>query len=780
MSYNKPTPHNRTQLSVSKSSTHPTQFRQIKIVDERLRHLCDDILPKYPYLLSVPSDVPYRHGSRFVNSWYRGTPFSLEEEQLQYMSFLSYQEEDTSLLKAEGGWADEEGNIMPEDASPQETGTNGGSTPIAGMQRKKITLNDYKNKGKGASDADDTAPMEREAESAKMKDINDRNPKAPVTGQKNVGSAQGGDSSNIRKRSHDDAFAESTVRLPAKPKLPSPYHIKQTSNAEVSSKGEPQDPPSPEIPQLLSPTLPPAIEDFLKEEGDKPASNGNVESRTDSVRSIPATAGSNPGGKSDNNRGHHRSQSQLSTTSALSEGTISSVRPKPRLTSPQVTTPNRVGSRPATPQANGARSSPGPRQRHTITLKYGKKNRKLVEALLKLSFRNKKPAGKNAYEQTVAPEQSRARSESKSSVLPTKKHPLPESSPESATKHQKYLNAARDDSNEPKTPVPTAKSPVVSNSLQPKAVLVTPKKEVKSSAMRRVGSMDGADACTPVSGQARQSTPVSVERPTTVPRSVAPTSAPAGRDEERRAWRNVNQKFYELGRTIKKEATSMGTSPTDNPNNKESALSVVLLIEALLCFMINMAASALLHPGPDPGWRTILPYHIFVFKASRKFPHLHGLVVQLGAVCRQVIHKFDMERLAREPLPEEQNTAAPTPGSDGNTKTSEDIEKHRKKYHDFRNDLISNANELQVAWLDGSRILSPETIRREYTQTWEKRATDSRLRGTEKVAPDDLKGHFFLPLDVSTPPIEASRFATFLLHEWTTKEDVKWKPRIEL
>ncbi|KAI9872918.1 MAG: hypothetical protein M1823_008047, partial [Watsoniomyces obsoletus] len=117
--------------------------------------------------------------------------------------------------------------------------------------------------------------------------------------------------------------------------------------------------------------------------------------------------------------------------------------------------------------------------------------------------------------------------------------------------------------------------------------------------------------------------------------------------------------------------------------------------------MINLAAQFCSRPGVDPGWRTILGYHIFLFRASRKFPPLHGLVVQLGAVCRQLIHKYDMERLGRDPLPDDHLGSAPTPGSDGNTKTHEDGEKYKKKYLDFRNELVQNAQELQTAWLYG-------------------------------------------------------------------------------
>src|ERR1700761_843508 len=114
-------------LPISKQSSSNIVVR----LDEQLRHLTDTILPLYPYLLSVPSDVPYRHSSRFVNTWYEGTPFDKEEEQLQYLSFLPHQGEHESLLRVEGGWSDDHGNPVEEDEelSPKALPTSGRHTP---------------------------------------------------------------------------------------------------------------------------------------------------------------------------------------------------------------------------------------------------------------------------------------------------------------------------------------------------------------------------------------------------------------------------------------------------------------------------------------------------------------------------------------------------------------------------------------------------------------------------------------------------------------------------
>jgi hypothetical protein len=120
---------------------------------------------------------------------------------------------------------------------------------------------------------------------------------------------------------------------------------------------------------------------------------------------------------------------------------------------------------------------------------------------------------------------------------------------------------------------------------------------------------------------------------------------------------------FDLGCKIKTEGTSYAAdaSPADH------SLSVVLIIEGLLCFMINTFAISAVssRQTSEPGWRKIIPYLDFVLRHTRKTPYLHGLAVQLGALCRQHLHKYDIEKLAKEALPDEQSASAPTPGSDG-------------------------------------------------------------------------------------------------------------------
>lgn len=793
--------------------------RQKQLLDDRLRHLSHNILTKHPYLLSIPTDVPYRHSSRFVNTWHLGTPFAGEEEQLQYMSFLPHQEEESDLLMAEGEWADESGNILQEGSSPRDTQFSGANTPTA-SQRKKITLHDYKSKAKSGPENSELLPtmekskaqdLEKQATKINGTQVHDlKEEKLPPSRSTISGPTP------LKKRSREDTLESGNHSPRANPKSPRPEKRVRTSSPKQNTSKQngaeatssmpapaanhevpnipqllsptlPDQDGNPDLPQLLSPTLPPAIEGFLATETTPRSQlDGSIDHyRTEPVRSFLATAGletslhskKSPGHKPHVDEHRNHSDSQTSARNAPSDALGAAVSLRAGASSHVVRSSAGGGSRPSTPKANGARSSPGPRQRHTIILKYGKKNRKRVEALLKLPPRGKKPPSKPTPAPNSRSDQPRFVPESRMDATHLSKRPLTETSPVSVEPRHKPPGSAE----KPRTPAPSDhKSPLIQSALHSRSIFSTPKKDLKSSAMRRVESSEGFDARTPSAGTSRYSTPLAAERPPTATKASPPTSVPSSRDEERRAWHSLHLKYFELGRTIKHEGTSIGPSPPKDLSNKDSAMSVVLLIEALLCFMIDMTAVSHSQPAPDPGWRTILPYFLFVFRASRKLPHLHGLVVQLGAVCRQMIHKLDMDRLARDPLPDEQSGSAPTPGSDGNTKINEDIEKYKKKYLDFRNELVSNSKELQVAWLDGSRILSLDTLKQEYPKTWAKRSKDSTLRGVERVTPAKLGVDFFLPLDVSTTPLEATRFAIAFLEEWTKVEDVNWKPRIEL
>lgn len=797
---------------------HNTKL-QISRLDAQVKHLIEDVLPKAPYLISVPSDVPYRHNSRFVSNWHLGTPFAKEEEPLQYMSFLTHQDGEQSLIKAVGGWSDEKGNLVDEDPSPQQTYPSTSNSPSLSGQRKKISLTDYKSKGKGGEEANRSEGMAHAAEQqsrGKDSQVNGVSRGEARNGKVTAGSPP--KRQQDRKRSFDNvADASSNIKSPkpekrARTKSPvkarspgsSATTVQGTTNANktrVPSLLSPTLPPAEadnitSIPELLSPTLPSSIEDLLAHNDDEEEPNGTTNhKRSDSVKSILTAPG--PGGsplsaskKTGISRTDHERHLSPSLQIDMKEARIS---PGAR---------SRVST-----------SSPGPRQRHIIVLKYGKRNKKRVEALLKFAPRSKKPIPKpeNATEDKhdlVKAVNGTVNTSNEATPKREKEGPTSQPS-EAPLKRAKLTPSSLNLSERPTTPIPSAfKSPSVQNPIPPRSAFSTPKKDFKTTAMRRVESSDGIDARTPTASMTRQSTPGSIEKPQTSNRTSSPTdlgSASAQRDDTRRGWKALSTKYYELGRKLKHEGQSLLHQETPDQRH-----GVLLHVEALLCFMLNQVALSYANSGSDSGWRTILPYLVFVHRVSMPFPHLQGIVSQLGAVCRQTISKHDLDRLAREPLPvvtDDLNAtvSAPTPSSDGNTKSSttsnEDAtslsasDKARRKWTAFRSELIENAKDVPRAWLDGYQKLSPEVLKQHFPDTWDRRARDASLKANsgpgavlEKgLSAENLRGHYtyFLPLDVNTGVVEAVRFGRAILQEWAAREvkdgNIKgWNLRVDL
>lgn len=799
-----------TYTSPAFSKRRGDPIKTVEQVNSMLRRLREATLPREPYLVSVPSNVPYNHSRRYIPTWHNGTPFTKDEEQLQYLSFVAPTIEDT-LLSLVGGWSDGQGNLLLDEEelelSPRSKPATGRNSPVAEIQRKKISLGQYKTKVKGEVDVTtDTPPrrdMEkqaikvngiRELEKASVK-LTRSQPPSPeqINGKKHPRDEgiktepklRGG---AISAQLKVDKQGSVSPRPSKKPKLeasPSPKKQEPQAKTEVPrpspAKTEalpgllsPTLPPElqeePVLPPLLSPTIPSSIQDFLDIEPAK-LDKALDRHRTDSVRSLLATAGmsdsaverKSPGLLPLNGSNRVRSDSAHSVRSTYSAANglnrVAALAQSP--------------SRGSTPTRNGA--SPGPRQRHTIILKYGKRNRKRVEALLKLASRPKK----TRPESVAAPASDSQPAKRKLETIPEatsgKDRPRQIIS-DGVAKHQKARPAAVSVSERPSTPVAAAlNSPSVAvHHPQPRSTFSTPKKEPKSTAMQRVVSSEGIiDARTP------QADRLSTPQPSTHKHSPsAPTSAPSASSSSVDEWTAIGKKYFDLGRKIKTEGTSFGAdaSPTDH------SLSAVLIIEGLLCFMIHAYATgaASSRQSSDPGWRSILPYLDFVLNYTRKISYLNGLALQLGALCRQHVYKYDIERLAKEALPDDQSASAPTPGSDGNTKTSEDSERAKQRYLEFRDQLVRNTRRCQSAWLEGSKMLSPEVLREDFPVTWKRRATDYTLRGTERPAPRELGGSFFLPLDANATALEGVRYAVEVLQEWCEKEKVDWRCRIEL
>lgn len=764
--------------------------------DNRIAGVSDRILPKQPYLITIPSDFPYRRHNIEPNRWFLNTPFSRREEQLQYMSLLLHQDDEEALLRVDGTRIDEDGRLLAHAPSPRSELPSRPETPSEAGPKKKISLKDYKTKDRSGVNTPERRPQDdirkqaikshkeevevkKEEQSSTLKPVVKPEQKAPSTkpsipsvkleAKPNLATPTRRDEESQRpakkRRLSTEAKPSETTRKPPV-KTKEETHEKRALPALLSPEM-----PTPErkqkardLPALLSPKLPQALE----------KATASPPQRSDEVRAILSAITSpvravdkkgTDGTSKDTATGRVRSESQTSAQS---------VAPGIKISSP-VSKPLTPLNRPSTPLANGRTISPRPRQKHVIVLKYTKKIKKRMEMLERLSkiTKQKREASLAAEKERPIPSKTVPKPEV---VKPDNKRPA-ESSPEVPAKRVKTTGASLEPptkSDRPSTPKPEAADKSPSNPTKHKSAFSTPKKELKSMVMQRVASTDTTEAHTPQDA-GRLSTPPAVSHPSQPKSSPAPTATPA-RSDESTAWTDLGARIFQLGRNLKKE----GQKLAGEGHGKERQQGTVLLIEALLCFMLNSAALAQARHNGDAQWSTILPYYSMVYRQSRQYKQLHGLVVQLGAVWRQHLHQEHIRRLSRETLPDDHIGSVPTPGSDGSSKNVDDYVKKQKSFLELRDELVSNSRDLRIAWLEGSKLLPIEVIERDYPSTWKKRIQDLSKRNPDRLNPRELPKDFPLPIDVTTNVFEATNFALMFLWEWTMIEQVNWKTRIEL
>ena len=121
------------------------------MLDARLDHLRDTIFPPAPYVLTVPTKLPFNLSGEQVEDWVEGTPFAPKEAHLQYMSFRK--DWDNGLITPIGGMLDDKGELIDEEKEKEkekEKRKSAAGTPKVGA--KKISLAEYKQQRKpGAS-----------------------------------------------------------------------------------------------------------------------------------------------------------------------------------------------------------------------------------------------------------------------------------------------------------------------------------------------------------------------------------------------------------------------------------------------------------------------------------------------------------------------------------------------------------------------------------------------------------------------------------------------------
>jgi hypothetical protein len=422
-----------------------------------------------------------------------------------------------------------------------------------------------------------------------------------------------------------------------------------------------------------------------------------------------------------------------------------------------------------------------PKTQLIAKLRYGRANRKRVEALLKFSGKKKTHRSDSPVSQDTDRDDT-SHSRKKGGETGSFRGNVLSGGLKNKTKHEtdEALGPHDSRSREPKGLTEKARTPLSQPSVAShthekiKSAATTPR-DRKTSASRRIdlGESDGKTPSHPANKRH------SVDTGTV---AKASPSQSDNRSRERRAWRDEWQKFSTIGRELKHAA--------DRHNSKNGASSVdeklaaVIAIEALLSFILAFVAddqskAVSRQVGDSSTWLSIVPYWKVVKKLTAPYPALSNLCLLLGAVSFNAIHALDLERLAISPIPGE-HTPVPTPGSDGNVVLSDENRKARKEFMDLKNRLPECYKESQRLWLEGTRGLSEDILAREFPTSWSQRSRNYSERGRASLKAGDYSGSYFLPLGGTTPPIEVVRFGGSLLKEWCSKELVEWNGRLGL
>lgn len=791
----------RPSTPSSGRSTHSDQ----DLIDRQLKHLREEVLPFYPFLLSVPTDVPFRLGNRFFNSWPVSDdgPFTPEEEQLQYMTFFTHDESD-SLLVAVGDWSDQTGSVMADPRSRTQSAT---STPSNSSTKNKISLRDYKNKRKNGTSP---SPLSQEASihqgttARLVPSENQPSASFPTTdSRQNISKTpllpnqypQSEPKHVDHKRTPDGALDHHTSQVKdvahAKRRKLSPEPSTAYSKAELKNTNglpellSPTLPPtssSPRLPRLLSPTLPPDLErELAKLDHDSLAPNSQQDdtANSDTTKSKPQVD------KSAYSIAHSESRKANNAVTLSSKSphpapdmhvlTVAETGETTALEESKSILPSQPSSR--LPQSKSIQTSKS-RRRLVVKLKYGRPNRKRVEGLLKFSGKRQfpqqgSPAPDASDRDLPCPERPEqpgvsALGRSSKHVNSDRKKKLVASDLANAaandrTKEPRLINAER-----PQTPPPG--QPQLDKT---RPVSITPAEDLKHSSSRHEpGFMDGKLA--PRKAPSDLSLVGTIQSPS--------QSNGVDKNAERRAWKDEYQKYGNLGRDLKHAADRH--TAKDRVTNSDEKLAAATAIEAVICFVLafiaeNQSKAVSRQVGDSSTWLSIIAYWKVVRKNSSSYPILHSLCLILGAVSYDAIHSLDLERLAATPIPGE-HTPVPTSASEGQPVQSEDSRRSLKDFLDLKNRLPECYKESQRLWLEGSRGLSEDILARELPGTWSKRAKAYAEQGKKSLKAGDYSGEIYLPLRKTSTPLEIVRLGCAILGEWSSKEKINWRSKLDI
>ena len=613
------------------------------------------------------------------------------------------------------------------------------------------------------------------------------------------------------------------------------------------------------LPPLLSPTLPPSVEEELARRKKaasvvpKAKTVGTAESSKGASTLVPPIASQAPGAKNlskdpstvSNKQGSNPASKNRNNVSPASNSLPS--QQKQRASAPdhgdKTVKPNGVTS--ARPLANGVAAKSKEESTASPALKSGIYNplRKSLMVKLKIPKSARKNwvriinmrVGPRKPDQSLAPQtqglqrhrsrdqpegknepdilksgEKRRRAEEKEDE-PSSKRPKIAGSTLTAQKNNGPIKPAGKSPALPSnhstqrpltsTPIkPAIRSPALSQHGSAQRQQTTPPKHnLKSTAMHRMTSAEG-NVQTPSEG-IRSGTPTapgSAERSARDARATSSTSSTTfvtDKSGDVGMWKGENQKYTALGRTLKYAADEKLKDPQllKDPNGSNNTViknqGIAIAIETVLCYMLAFLAADEMQGGRKAGdpsaWRSLLGYLNFVIGQAEPIPHLHGLCLQLEAICRDTILLCDHERLERDPTlaagSDEARPSAPNREAGAVAAERERVARAAAAY-EFRKDLVKNAQSSQQAWLTGYSRLSTDDLSQSYPNTWAKRTkVPGAAKGKERLVFGKYgDGGFYLPLNQTSSGLEAVRMGLSFLEEWCKTEKVQWKAKLVL
>lgn len=593
--------------------------------------------------------------------------------------------------------------------------------------------------------------------------------------------------------------------------------------------------PGPQLPPLLSPTLPPEIEAELKKQ----------ETRSQHVES-DASAASEKIGKMKTQAKQPQAPSNPSQVKVETQSPILDPKPIPRVSADDLI---EEGDRHNRTVASTA-AQVTERAKLVVKLRYGRRKRKDVERILRLrplshkkeeSIESNKWSNKDEhisttgkqhpstnnvnsmppkpkYQTGLPPKQDSGPQSKQQPPIHIKKEPDPTAKTSSSVKRVRPEEESVDDppSKRPKAPkqldldkgpqTPNSKSQLLSPTVQQKSgsktnTHLTP---LKAAAMSRSSSLDGTSS-TP---QVATSTPPNTNSQDLRP----PTSAPnSDTQAEIQALNNTRLKLGDLGRRLKREYDD-----TFRRKASGEALSLATRrkgalkgLESVLCYIWAFScldASAKLRRSRSrlEDWKSIMPLHHNIAGLTKEFANLEGIRAMMGVAVTARVGSLLADAAGRPTAPAPTGSAAAQPmsraASEQTTAGAEHHESPESTHSgtavpagsastttDLAKDMSDNFRAFMHFMHEMNIKLNPTAVKELFPRTWDNRTETpprtswERQMGALVHSVAEANGgevdkelrKWYVGVDVASSPVQAGLLGMALLGEVAQGSDAE-------